>query len=115
MIKIPSAAREDLITYIAGYILAIALTAASFGIVYFRVLPPASGFYTMLIIGLVQVIVHLRCFLHISLKRSARDDLHLLLFAALVIGLMVGGSLIIIFNLHYRMVAGIPAGSPSLP
>ena len=49
------------------------------------------------------MLVHFRCFLHISLKRSSRHDLQLILFSALIIVLMVSGALVILFNLHQRM------------
>ncbi len=68
---------------------------------------PADGpdaFYAVLGLGLVQMLVHFRCFLHIDLRRSARPDLQLLLFSALIIALMVGGTLVVLFNLHGRMM-----------
>jgi GH15 family glucan-1,4-alpha-glucosidase len=49
-------------------------------------------------------IVHFRFFLHISLRKSARDDLQLMLFSALIVILMVSGTLIILFNLRARMM-----------
>jgi cytochrome o ubiquinol oxidase operon protein cyoD len=58
----------------------------------------------VLVLGLAQMLVHFRCFLHIDLKRSARADLQLILFSILIIGLMVGGTLVILFNLQQRMM-----------
>ncbi|MHA6720419.1 hypothetical protein ACX40Y_13325 [Sphingomonas sp. RS6] len=55
-------------------------------------------------LALVQMIVQFRCFLHISLQRSARDDLRLILFSTLIVALMVGGTLVILFNLRMRMM-----------
>ena len=60
----------------------------------------AEAFYTVLGLGLVQ----LRFFLHIDLRRSARADLQLILFSTLIISLMVGGMLVVLFNLHGRMM-----------
>jgi cytochrome o ubiquinol oxidase operon protein cyoD len=48
--------------------------------------------------------VHFRFFLHIDLRRSARDDLQLILFATLLTALMVSGTLVILFNLRLRMM-----------
>ena len=98
------ALRGDFITYATGYILALALTAAAFAVVYFHLGSPATGFGIILALGLVQVIVHMRCFLHMSLQRSARSDLTLVLFSTLIIALMVGGTLVILFNLRMRMM-----------
>ena len=52
----------------------------------------------------MQLAVHLRFFLHIDLKRSARADLQLILFSSLIVALMVGGTLVVLFNLHGRMM-----------
>ena len=60
--------------------------------------------HSVLVLALIQVIVHMRCFLHISLKRSARADLQLILFSAMIILLMVGGTLVVLFNLSARMM-----------
>jgi cytochrome o ubiquinol oxidase operon protein cyoD len=50
------------------------------------------------------MVVHFRRFLHIDLKRSARADLQLILFASLIVALMVGGTLVILRNLRTRMM-----------
>ena len=42
--------------------------------------------------------------LHIRLRKSARDDLQLILFSALIMILMVSGTLVILFNLRARMM-----------
>ena len=55
-------------------------------------------------LALVQLVVQFRCFPHISLARSARADLLLVLFAALIVTLMVSGTLVILFNLRERMM-----------
>ena len=50
------------------------------------------------------MVVHFRFFLHISLKKSSREDLQLMLFSALIVTLMVSGTLVILFNLRARMM-----------
>jgi cytochrome o ubiquinol oxidase operon protein cyoD len=52
----------------------------------------------------VQVWVHLRFFLHIDLKDTPQDNLLALAFAALLIFIMVGGSLWIMLDLNARMM-----------
>jgi cytochrome o ubiquinol oxidase operon protein cyoD len=96
-------ARETMI-YIVGYGLALLLTCAAFGLVYLHVLAGSQAFYVVLGLGLVQMIVHFRCFLHIDLTRSARADLQLILFSTLIVALMVGGTLVILLNLRTRMM-----------
>ena len=91
-------------TYVVGYGLALLLTLVAFGIVYLGLLDGRQAFYTVLGIGLLQMLVHFRCFLHIDLQRSARADLMLLLFSSLIVALMVGGTLVILSNLQHRMM-----------
>jgi cytochrome o ubiquinol oxidase operon protein cyoD len=56
------------------------------------------------ILAVVQVVVHLRYFLHIDVKSTPRDNLMALAFAAVLIFLMVGGTLWIMLDLNARMM-----------
>lgn len=96
--------RRELRAYLVGFAISVLLTALPFALV-------AGGWATGLrayaVIGaaaLLQVAVHFRFFLHIGLGRSTRDDLQLILFTALIIVLMVGGTVWILRNLHARMM-----------
>lgn len=100
----PRIERRETLTYVAGYTLALLLTLGAFGLVYLRLLGGHEAFYTVLGLGLVQMLVHFRCFLHIDLARSARADLMLLLFSSLIVALMVGGTLVVLSNLQQRMM-----------
>ncbi|SFH10650.1 cytochrome o ubiquinol oxidase subunit IV [Methylobacterium gossipiicola] len=99
----PQAARE-IRTYAIGYLLAVLLTGAAFGAVHWRVASAPTVFGIVLGLGLMQMIVHFRFFLHITLGKSSRADLQLILFSTLIIVLMVSGTLVILFNLHHRMM-----------
>ena len=92
----------DARTYIIGYVIALALTAAAFAVVWWPI--TIAPFAIVLVLALVQAIVQFRFFLHISLAESTRDDLQLILFSTLIIALMVSGTLVILFNLHSRMM-----------
>lgn len=100
----PRLRRRETMTTVAGYALALLLTCAAFGLVYLHLLAGRSAFYAVLGLGLAQMLVHFRFFLHIDLKRSARDDLQLILFSSLIIALMVGGTLVVLMNLRHRMM-----------
>jgi cytochrome o ubiquinol oxidase operon protein cyoD len=96
--------RSELTTYGTGYGAALLLTCAAFGIVQWRMLPAQWVLGVVFGLALVQMIVHFRFFLHVSMKRSAREDLQLVLFSTLIIFLMVGGTLVVLFNLRSRMM-----------
>lgn len=91
-------------TYLVGYVAALALTGAAFAAVHWPSVGANATFAIVLALALVQAIVQFRCFLHVSLARSARDDLQLILFSTLIVALMVGGTLVILFNLRARMM-----------
>ena len=91
-------------SYVIGGILSLVLTVAAFGAVVF--IPAPGNRLTPILAGLavVQIVVQFRFFLHIDLKRSHRDDLQLILFTALILFLMIGGTIWILFNQHARMM-----------
>ncbi len=100
----PRTEHRETMTYVFGYGIALLLTCTAFDLVYFHLLDGRQAFYTVLGLGVVQMVVHFRCFLHIDLRRSARADLQLILFSSLIIALMVGGTLVILLNLQQRMM-----------
>lgn len=100
----PTIERDEVRALVLGFGLALLLTLSAFGLVVLHVLTGRQAFYTVLGLGLVQMLVHFRFFLHIDLRRNSRADLQLLLFSALIVALMVGGTLVILFNLHERMM-----------
>ncbi|HEY5338326.1 MAG TPA: cytochrome C oxidase subunit IV family protein [Rhizomicrobium sp.] len=96
--------RADIRTYVIGYLLALMLTGAAFAIVYWPTLASATTLAVVLGLALVQMAVHFRFFLHISLGKSSREDLQLILFSALIVILMVSGTLVVLLNLRARMM-----------
>ena len=91
-------------TYAIGYALALILSGAAFAAVHWQIFGPRWVFATVLALAWVQMVVHFRFFLHITLAKSARDDLQLILFSTLIVLLMVGGTIVILFNLRDRMI-----------
>ncbi|WP_267422595.1 cytochrome C oxidase subunit IV family protein [Methylobacterium sp. GC_Met_2] len=96
--------RDDLRTYAVGYVLALLLTGAAFAVVTWRWAAGATALGIILALALLQAVVHFRYFLHVDLRRSARDDLQLILFSSLIVCLMVGGTLVVLLNLRMRMM-----------
>ena len=89
--------------YVIGFVLALILTAIPFALVATNALPKR---HTLIVIGvaaIIQVVVHLRYFLHMDLTTTPRENLLAIVFAAILIFIMVGGSFWIMFDLHTRM------------
>ena len=85
-------------SYLVGTVLASTLTAIPFGLVATRMLPPTQTLDVIGIAAVAQVVVHLRFFLHLDLKSSPQDKLIALCFAAIVLFILVGGTLWIMFD-----------------
>jgi len=91
--------------YVIGIVLALILTAIPFGLVYAGALPRQTMLIVIAIFAVIQILVHLRYFLHIDFKSTPRENLIALAFAVVLIFIMVGGSLWIMFDLYKRMIA----------
>lgn len=95
---------QEIRSYVIGYGLSLALTGAAFATVRWPSFASTTMLAIVLGLALVQMTIHFRFFLHISLRKSTRDDLQLILFSTLIVILMVAGTLVVLFNLHGRMM-----------
>lgn len=98
----PAQERREFRSYVWGIGLALLLTLAAFAVVHWHVLPRLSIFYVIGALALVQMIVHFRFFLHIGFKQR-REDLQLILFSAVLLIIMIGGTVWIMASLASRM------------
>ena len=96
--------RRETWSYVIGYVLALALTGGAFAAVRWPSFAATTTLAIVFGLALVQIIVHFRFFLHISLAKSSRDDLQLVLFSTLIVALMVSGTIVILMNLRERMM-----------
>ncbi|GAA0773208.1 cytochrome o ubiquinol oxidase subunit IV [Roseibium denhamense] len=95
---------RDLTSYLTGFALALVLTAIPFGLVWAELLSGPAIYVVIGIAAVLQVLVHLVFFLHLNLKSTPVENLFFLGFAAVLIVIMVGGSLWIMIDLHHRMM-----------
>lgn len=106
----PEQARErsrELASYIAGFALALVLTAIPFGLAAFASLSRITLYWIIAGCAFAQIVVHFRFFLHITLARNKREDLDLILFSVLILALMCGGTVWILLDLYHRMMPGM--------
>jgi cytochrome o ubiquinol oxidase operon protein cyoD len=90
-------------SYLIGFALALILTAIPFALVATNPLPKSVTLAVIGVAAVIQILVHLRYFLHLDPASTPRENLLAILFAAILIFIMVGGSFWIMFDLHYRM------------
>ncbi len=96
--------REERRFYTLGLVLSVLLTVVAFGSVMVPVLPGGWAVPVLAVLALAQIVVHLRIFLHIDLTRQKREDLQLLLFTVLLLGIMAFGTLWVLADLEARMM-----------
>jgi cytochrome o ubiquinol oxidase subunit IV len=96
MDRSPAGHAPGLKSYLSGF-------ALPFGLVATAALPRQPMLIVIAVAAVIQVLVHLRHFLHLDLTTTPRENLLAILFAAILIVMMVGGSFWIMMDLHHRM------------
>ncbi len=91
-------------SYAIGFVLSVILTAIPFYMVMDGGFSRHATLLTMVILGLVQVVVHLICFLHMNMSSEGRWNVMAFIFTAIIILLVVGLSLWIIFTADTLMM-----------
>lgn len=110
-IEMPHGSMRD---YVIGFVLSVVLTAIPFWLVMAR--PLAAGPTAALIIGfaVVQIVVHMVYFLHMSPKAEGGWTMTSLIFTLIVVGIMLAGSLWVMHNLNTNMMP-MPHDTSQLP
>ncbi len=89
--------------YIGATIACALLTIFSFGLILLGV-EKRFAILFLFLSALAQVAIQLRYFLHIDSSKQAREDLQLILFSALLLFIMVIGTIWILSDLSERMM-----------
>ncbi|CAX58531.1 MULTISPECIES: cytochrome o ubiquinol oxidase subunit IV [Erwinia] len=92
-------------SYMIGFILSIILTAIPFWMVMDGGASKATILGVVIVCAIVQVLVHLVYFLHLNTSSEERWNLVAIVFSAIIILIVVVGSLWIMWNLNYNMMA----------
>lgn len=95
---------SDAKKYLIGFMMSIILTLVPFTLVGLTLNSHEPFVLVITIIfALLQIIIHLICFLHISGSKKDRWNLLALIFSIIIIAILVLGSLWIMWNLNYMM------------
>ena len=99
--------QRDLRYYLIGFALSAALTALAFWVALGSNLSSGKIMAIIGVLGVGQVIVQCRYFLHIDTRKQKREDFDLILFSTLVLFIIVFGTVWIMGNLSLRMHMGM--------
>ncbi len=96
----PTNTRQQLKSYLTGYLSALLLTLLAFALAWYQPESPLRLMAAVSVLAVLQMLVHLRYFILSSGGREQTAQQQLLIFTLLVIALMVGGTLWIFYSLH---------------
>ncbi len=91
-------------TYVIGFLVSLLLTLGAFALAEYHILPPNLFVFAILVFASAQFIVQVLSFLHVSGEQSSFDKLLVLLTAAILILILVLGSMWIMADLDGRMM-----------
>ena len=90
-------------TYVLGFLFSLALTLGAYEATVYKLLPANLLVPLVLVLACLQFMVQVLNFLHVSGERSSRDRLLALGCSAIIILILVIGSMWIMANLDARM------------
>ena len=97
--------KKNIKSYVIGLVLCIILTLIPFYAVIEQTWSRTAILWTLLIAALLQLWVQIACFLRLNTKtKQGKVNIMTFVFALVVVGILVGGSLWIMFNLNYNMM-----------
>lgn len=96
--------RHDLRGYQTGFAVATLLTIVPFVLVASDLLSTIATLWVIGVLGLAQIVAHVRYFLHVDFSPERREELYLMIFSGSLVTLMIAGMLWLLFNLYVRMM-----------
>jgi cytochrome o ubiquinol oxidase operon protein cyoD len=100
--------------YLVGFLLSVVLTAIPFWLVMTGVLQDSQTTAVIIIaLAVVQILVHTVCFLHVNTRSEGGWTLLAYAFAAVIVLIVIAGSLWIMFHLNTNMMPMTDPGMSS--
>ncbi len=96
--------KSAVLKYVGGFIGALIMTAAAFSLVQSRILMGGWLVALLMLFAVVQLWIQLTFFLHVGEEAKPRWRLTALLFTAVMVLVIVIGSLWIMYHLNYNMM-----------
>jgi cytochrome o ubiquinol oxidase operon protein cyoD len=90
--------------YTTGFLLSLGLTVLSFGAIWGGWAPPGAALAVIVVLALAQLLVQLVYFLHLGRSPDARENTVVFVLTALLILILVAGSLWVMHNANQNMM-----------
>lgn len=108
-LEMPHASLRD---YAIGFMLSVILTAIPFWLVMAQPLAAGPTVAIILVLAVIQIVVHMVYFLHMSPTAEGGWSLTSLVFTIIVVGIMLAGSIWVMSHLNANMM---PTDTSQLP
>lgn len=95
-------------SYTVGFILSVILTVIPFALIMMGALPRSAAILVISALAVVQILVQIFYFLHIDFSKRERWNLGSLVFTAFIVGIVIVGSLWIMFHMNENMMHAVP-------
>ncbi|GGF93140.1 MULTISPECIES: cytochrome o ubiquinol oxidase subunit IV [Rhizobium] len=103
-------------SYVTGFILSVILTAIPFWLVMGDVLDSkVATVAAIMIIGAIQIVVHMIYFLHMNTKSEGGWTMMALIFTVIIVAIALVGSLWVMHHLNTNMMVMSPEMMKNLP
>lgn len=94
-------------SYLFGFIASVILTAIPFGLTMAHAMPAHTLIPTIIVIGVVQIIVHLIYFLHMNTSSTQGWNNMVFLFTLVIVGILIVGTLWVMYHMNANMMPGM--------
>ena len=104
-------------SYMIGFGLSVVLTAVPFWLVMTGALGSAQlTAFAIMAFAVVQILVHMIFFLHMSTKSEGGWTMMALIFTVVIVGITLSGSMWVMYHLNSNMMphAVMPGGEPGM-
>jgi len=100
----------DLRSYLTGFGLAVVLTAIPFYLVMTKAASPSVLLPTILLVGAVQMLVHIKYFLHLNDPENGTWNMMALLLTVIIVFIVLAGTLWVMLELNHNMMPWMFSG-----
>lgn len=95
---------KTLKSYLTGLFLSLLFTFASFAVVGMHLLHTAALYITITALAIAQLFAQVICFLRLNTSEEGQWNTMPFIFTFVIVGVLVGGSLWIMYNLNVNMM-----------
>ena len=101
--------------YLIGFLLSVVLTAIPFWLVMSGVLGNREAtVFAVIALAVVQILVHTVAFLHVNTRSEGGWTLMAMVFTAVIVLIVIAGSLWIMYHLNSNMMPMAPSDTPGM-